>query len=141
MYGESTSKELDTQLSLLYRQECGDLNVTIASIQQQNGGADCGLFAIAVCLSLAVKVDPSKVRWRQMKMRKHLSEIFKSEKIIQFPTIQGKHLKVQNELAQYTISLWCVCRLPTYAFNHMVECPNCQRWYHKPCMGAETLQR
>ena len=95
MYGESTSKELDAQLSLLYRQECGDLNVTIASIQQQNGGADCGLFAIAVCLSLAVKVDPSKVRWRQMKMRKHFSEIFKSEKIIQFPTIQGKHLNVQ----------------------------------------------
>ena len=40
-----TSKELDIQLSLLYGNNCGELNVTLVPIQQQRGGADCGLFA------------------------------------------------------------------------------------------------
>ena len=51
-----TTEELDVQLALLYGDGTGDLKVTLAPIQQQRGGADCGLFAAAVCLALATGV-------------------------------------------------------------------------------------
>ena len=73
-----TSRELDTQLALLYRQELNDLSATIAPVQQQRGGSDCGLFAIAFCLAFAFNQDPTTLRYRQCKMRKHLSEIFRT---------------------------------------------------------------
>ena len=60
-----TSEELDVQLALLYGDCTGDVKVTFAPIQQQRGGADCGLFASAVCLALATGVDPTTIRWKQ----------------------------------------------------------------------------
>ena len=56
-----TSEELGVQLSLLYGSSCGELNVTFVSIQQQRGSADCGLFAVAVCLAVANGDDPALV--------------------------------------------------------------------------------
>ena len=61
-----TSEELDVQLALLYGHGTGDLKVTFSPIQQQWGGADCGLFAAAVCLALVTGVDPATVRWRHI---------------------------------------------------------------------------
>ena len=64
-YAGRTSEELDVQLALLYGDSTGDLNVSFSHIQQQRGGADCGLFAAAVCLALATGVDPETIQWRQ----------------------------------------------------------------------------
>ena len=57
-----TTEELDVQLALLYGDGTGDLKVTLAPIQQQRGGADCGLIAAAVCLALATGVDPARMK-------------------------------------------------------------------------------
>ena len=43
-----TSEELYIQLSLLYGNNCGELNFTVVPIQQQRVVVDCGLFAAAV---------------------------------------------------------------------------------------------
>ena len=67
LFIEPTSEGLDTQLALLYRKEVGNLIVSVTSIQQQREGADCGLFAIAVCTALAIGEDPTLLRWRQDK--------------------------------------------------------------------------
>ena len=143
MSGGVTSRELDTQLALLYREEHNDLKVTIEPAQQQRGGSDCGLFAIAFCLALASNQDPTTLRYRQSRMRSHLSEIFRTEIIKPFPVIHGKQrngiitcLKETN-----TIALWCVCRLPSYAFNQMIECQKCKQWYHKPCAGIPDTKK
>ena len=69
-----TSKELDTQLALLYQEESVNLEVTMA--QQQRGGSDCGLFAVAFCLALASNQNPTQLRYRQSRMRNHLAEYF-----------------------------------------------------------------
>ena len=92
LFMEGTSEELDTQLALLYRRERGNFSVNVASIQQQRGGADCGLFSIAVCTALAMGQDPTLLRWRQNKMREHLSKMFRSEIITYFIEYEILHL-------------------------------------------------
>ena len=49
--------KINSQLASLYRRGFpDDLKINTAPIQQQHGGADCGLFATAVCLTLALGV-------------------------------------------------------------------------------------
>ena len=78
LYMESTSEDLDIQLALLFRREVGNLTIHVPpNQQQQRGGADCGLFAIANSLALVMGQDPTRQRWQQNKMRIHLSECFR----------------------------------------------------------------
>ena len=100
MHLGSSSKELDTQLALLYRRESEDLTIEIGQIQQQRGGADCGIFAAAVCIALAAG--------RQARMRSHLSECIRTEIIKPFPIIERKQsysLKVAETKTNFTIQL------------------------------------
>ena len=132
-----TSEELDVQLSLLYGSCSGELNVTFVPIQQQRGGADCGLFAAAVCLAVTNGDDPALVRWKQNRMRSHLSGCFNNELLTPFPTTESKILRSKmstHSRSEFKIKLWCLCNLPSYAFANMVECPKCLNWYHKPCV-------
>ena len=72
--------KINTQLASLYRREFpDDLKINIAPIQQQHGGADCELFAAAVCLTLALGDDPTRVKWRQNRMRDHLKKCFETK--------------------------------------------------------------
>ena len=141
-----TSEELDIQLSLLYGDHTGDLKVTFAPIQQQRGDADCGVFAAAVCLALATGVDPVTIRWIQNRMRTHLHECFLSEILTPFPTMErrlDRDLRprlIRNLSSTFTIQLWCVSHLPSFAFRNMVECPKCLNWYHKPCVGFKDTE-
>ena len=143
MYLGSSSKELDTQLALLYRRESEDLTIEIGQIQQQRGGADCGLFSAAVCTALAAGQDPTQCKWRQARMRSHLSECIRTEILKPFPIIERKKdysSKVAVTKTNFTIQLWCICRLPSYAFNNMVECEKCKKWFHKPCVGIPDTE-
>ena len=114
-----TSKELDVQLSLPY-------------------GSSSGLFAVAVCLAVANGDDPALVRWKQIRMRSHLSGCFNNELLTPFPSTESKILRSKmstHSRSEFKIKLWCLCNLPSYAFANMVECPKCFNWYHKPCGG------
>ena len=133
LFEKPTSDILDTQLALLYRKEVGNLRVTIAPIQQQRGGADCGVFAISVSMALAMGEDPTLLRWRQDKMRLHLSEIFKSEIITPFPITTDERLKSNlktNLKSQFEIQLYCFCRLPSYASR---------RWWNVPSVNYGSI--
>ena len=138
-YSGRTSEELDIQLSLLYAHQESELKVNVVAIQQQRGGADCGVFATAVCLAIYTGEDPANVRWRQANMRMHLKQCIESEIVTPFPTIRKPNRKACQEseplMTSFLIELWCVCRLPQYAFQHMVECTKCRRWFHKPCVN------
>jgi hypothetical protein len=54
-------------------------------VQQQSGGNDCGLFAIAFATSLCHGEDPSQVFYDQKSMRQHLWQCINHEKISDFP--------------------------------------------------------
>ena len=44
----------------------------MVDIQKQEGGADCGVFAIAVATAIAFGFDPTTLRFSQREMRGHL---------------------------------------------------------------------
>ena len=71
-FSGKTSEEIDIQLALLYAHNESKLKIYVPAMQQQRGGADCGIFAAAVCLALVSGDDPAKIRWRQSNMRRHL---------------------------------------------------------------------
>ena len=41
------------------------------NLQKQHGHADCGIFTIAVLMSLVYKEDPSTILYDQKKLREH----------------------------------------------------------------------
>ncbi|KAI6657249.1 hypothetical protein LOD99_11152 [Oopsacas minuta] len=133
-----TSGELDIQLALLYGLSAGKMTVTFAPIQQQRGGADCRLFAAAVCRAIANGDDPQHIRWKQNWMRSYLSDCFKTETLKPFPATESKQLRTKiltSSRSEFKIELWCLCNLPEFASSNMIECSKCRQWFHKPCVG------
>ncbi|KAI6648271.1 Calcium-responsive transcription factor [Oopsacas minuta] len=139
------SDELAVQLAFLYENDADhELKVALAPIQQQRGGADCGLFAAAVCLTIATGGDPTQVYWKQSRMRSYLTDCFNSEILIPFPKIESIVLRsrLTTNLGTYLkIKLWCLCHLPSCASKNMIECPKCLKWFHKPCVGLEDIDK
>ena len=143
LFVRGTNQEIDVQLALLYNSgDSNYLKVSVMSIQKQRDVSDCGLFAAAVCTALAVGQDPTTLRWRQQSMRDHLTRCFQLEWITPFPTVEKKQtrLKISTNLeTELKIPLSCICKLPSFTFNYMVECHRCLSWFHKPCVGlADT---
>ena len=62
-----------------------DLQVDMAKMVQQVGGADCGVFAAAAITSLAYG-DHGPYHFNQMEMREHLLKCIENCKITPFPT-------------------------------------------------------
>ena len=52
---------------------------------RQQGGRDCGLFALAYAVDLAYGNDPSKIRYDQAKFRQHFQYCLENVKILPFP--------------------------------------------------------
>ena len=53
--------------------------------QQQSGGSDCGLFAIANAIELCFGLQPSHAVYDQSSMREHLINCFSHHKLLPFP--------------------------------------------------------
>ena len=63
---------MQCQLAHIYNsQRLDTLSVEMAPVQQQVGGKDCGLFAVAFATELANGGDPVKVQYDQCAMREH----------------------------------------------------------------------
>ena len=135
MSSGSLSDQVKIQLASLYRREAPhNLDVNVERIQQQQGGSDCGLFAPAVCLTLAFGGNPTLVKWRQNRMRVHLKECFEAMHLIEFPSTQVKIAVKRKTTHTTSILLVCVCRLPKVAFEHTLKCLKCQTVYHSSCV-------
>ena len=64
----------------------GRLNSLIyVPVQQQNNGNDCGIFAIAFACYLVNGKDPRQVTFDPSRMRSHLAECLRNEKMNNFP--------------------------------------------------------
>lgn len=55
--------------------------------QKQEGGNDCGLFAIAAATAIANGHDPSKMKFQQGSMRPHFISCIKNNRLQMFPTL------------------------------------------------------
>ena len=111
------------QLALIYRlsvsreDEEGDeldlptLFVDVPYIQQQRGLVDCGVFAIAFAVHLALGDDVTRLNFNQGQMRKHLLKCFQEKVMTPFPqTKPGPHY--QSYFPIMEIELFCSCLMP-----------------------------
>ena len=60
--------------------------INMVDMQKQTGGNDCGLFAIAVTVTLLHKCNVSSTKFVQDKMRQHLCECFVNGTFTLFPS-------------------------------------------------------
>ena len=56
----------------------------VVNVQQQQGGDDCGLFAIAFAVDLCMGNDPFVSTYAQEAMRDHLAKCFENNQFVQF---------------------------------------------------------
>ena len=110
-------------------------------MQKQRGIYNCGAFALAVCIALANGQDPSNLRWHELSLREKFREMILSEIISPLQTVQSNSQRdvVPKIPTTYTIRLWCLCRLPEYAFDNMVMCDHCKLWFHNPRIGLPDV--
>lgn len=59
--------------------------VKMMQCRKQQGGKDCGIYAIAFIVALAMGVNPSRQNFNQDMMRPHLVNCFKKERFSLFP--------------------------------------------------------
>ena len=59
--------------------------IKLMPTQKQEGGVDCGLFAIAMTTGVAFGVDSTALMFSQTKMRDHLVECFNNGVLSLFP--------------------------------------------------------
>ena len=62
--------------------------VILHSVQMQTNFNDCGVYAIANAVSLALRVKPTEVQYDRNKMRDHLIKMLKNNAIDMFPVLQ-----------------------------------------------------
>ena len=60
-------------------------SICMVPVQKQQGGSDCGAFALATMTSIAFNENPSEINYRQDKLREHLLECFVGQKMTPFP--------------------------------------------------------
>ena len=141
VYDSSSCKKLtpsmEVQLSECYRTAVKDRNleVEMPSTQIQQGGVDCGLFAIAFACELAFGNDPSTISYDQSQMRKHLLSCLQKRFFTPFPR--------QSKSARFSkghiccINLFCNCNMPE-SWDDMIQCDLCHEWLHMTCEGIQT---
>jgi len=117
------------------------LDVNIPRVQQQLGANDCGLYAIAFALHVAMNNIPEQMIFEQSLMRKHLHSCFRKKKLEPFPhkkvdIVPQQHI---SYLPFYQIELFCSCLMPE-SYDNMVACDECEDWYHLKCVGMKVKQ-
>jgi hypothetical protein len=79
------SGDLKKQMNDLYSPDDGDITIDRLKCQQQIGGLDCCVFAIAFAVDISMGNDITKMRYDQFKMRGHLISCLKNEILTPFP--------------------------------------------------------
>lgn len=81
-------------------------------VQQQNGGVDCGLFAIAFLEHLARTNEyPTAVWFNQSQMRNHALRCLKDDEIHPFPQTKQPPNGKRAVEKSFNLDIYCVCRM------------------------------
>ena len=71
-------------------------------------------------------------------MRRHLERCFENEKLTPFPPTKMPVQKCRGKHDIVFIHVYCVCGLPERYDTQMIECEQCQKWFHFKCMKLVT---
>ena len=128
---------LEEQIAQIYGkfQTNGAILVTRVPCQQQEGMVDCGLFSIATAYHRARGDNPGRIRLDQSQRRQHLLRCFVAQALAPFLTLEaGQSITVRTKKHIF-IHLYCTCKMPESYDTRMVQCDDCDTWYHFKCVG------
>lgn len=93
MVFDSLYSSVDPPTHNLLKQLFGvDMKVKFEKYPQQAGGRDCGVFAIAICTSLANAIHPCRSSFKQDAVRHHLLKCFESLCLTPFPSSTSRFM-------------------------------------------------
>ena len=116
------------------------LRFLVEDIQQQRGGSDCGLFAIAFAAVVCLGKQPPLADYKQDLMRKELVRAFENKdtltyvnNVVTFDVRDGAYV-----LFEWNCRVYCHCLMPDDG-QQMVKCTACNRWYHHSCEKGDFI--
>ena len=112
------------------------IDVHIPPVQQQSGRADCGVFAIAFALHTALGHRVPDLEFVQAKMQSHLLKCLTNRRLVPFPTLEKRGFR-HNHFPYLDITVFCTCLMPE-TYDDMIQCENCEEWYHMNCVGLSA---
>lgn len=132
--GHSTTEELISQITGLLFFTGNQVRLQWPDVQQQRGGSDCGLFAIANSLTLCRGEDPSMVQYHQAAMRKHLFSCFQMGHLKPFPC--STRCPTVRPVYAMEVSIHCSCRrtIREGGDEPLLSCRRCGKVFHLSCL-------
>ncbi len=132
---------LQLQIAQIYGSGQDEIIVMIPEVQEQIGGNDCGLFAIANMIEFCsdryngLPTGRLMFEFCQDDMRQRLIECLSSKSMKPFPKVQKNNtIKMHSD----PIPLECCCKL-TECFDNMVECKMCGTWKFYRCENLKNI--
>ena len=116
--------------------------------QQQGGGSDCGMYAIAYVSVLAMGEHPSSFRFNQSAMREHmhrhvgvlychfwlvswiLYRCLSAGEFSPFPVQRRAWEQRSRVRCSYSVKIFCTCRMLETFSKKMIQCCACKMWFH-----------
>ena len=112
--------------------------LTFPDVQQQTGGADCGLFVLAFAYTLCEGAIPEKLTYKQHAFRSHFLDCLMNKEISSYPA--DGIMRVPSKPLLKTFKVYCLCRLPDIG-DGMVKCCQCFERFHWCCVQVHEDTR
>ena len=100
-----------------------------ALLIQTNGLTERFNQTISRCL--AKLINESQTDWDE-KIDTVLEQCFEKEELTPFPRAYKPVPRCREK--HLFIKVYCICGLPESYDSHMIECEECQKWFHFKCM-------
>ena len=130
----NTALILYTELPLSMWYVLHAIHCRFVNVQKQAGTKDCGLFAIANAVSMAMGEDPLSRDFDQGSLRRHLIESI--EEGLMKPFKSSEKFKKWRYSKTTSVPIYCTCR--GIEEGRMIECEHCKMWYHKECCNVPS---
>ena len=124
-------------ISLYYRTSLKQLTLRVMNVSKQQGGVDCGLFAIAYATTLLNGMDPVNVVFTQARMRQHVIAALEAGTLSEFPVSCRRTVRRMSVRA-IPVPVYCVCKAAYVRGDRMVACDSCGNWFHCGCVDLSS---
>jgi len=131
--GDSEEDSIVRQVCCVLQSEDPEIFIDVVRCQLQAGAVDCGLFAVAMALDIAMGVDPFEHDFIQCGIRSHFVRCIADQHFTPFPRTRQKAFGGYPRIvSSVSVEIFCVCRW--IETDDMAMCDVCKVWYHASCV-------